>query len=89
MQPIQRLTFVRLLRPLRLRFDDEYAVTRDARIGERQQPCLDAVCQTGRVDVEAQLHCRGNFVDVLSTGTLRADGGDFNFGGGDENSEHV
>jgi hypothetical protein len=62
-----------------LRLNDHHPVGGDTTIGKRQQTLLVERRQRRSLAVEAQVHGTGHLVDVLPTGALGADGGQFDF----------
>lgn len=63
-----------------LGFDDDHAFLCDALVIEGQQALLDGFRQAGGVDIEAQMECAGNLVDILPATALGTDGAEFDFG---------
>ena len=72
-QPLDRVDTVLFLRAETLRLDHQDAVAGDALIAQRQQALLQGVVERRGRDVETQMQCGRDFVDVLATGTLCAD----------------
>ena len=75
-QARQRVGAVHLLAAVVLRLDDDHAVARDARVGQREQARLHGVGQRRGADVEAQVHRARHLVDVLPARALGADRGE-------------
>src|SRR5262252_11174383 len=63
-QTLHRLLAAHVLTAVLLRLDDDHAVARDALIPERKQSRLHRVGQRRRDDVEPQMDCARNLVDV-------------------------
>ena len=83
MQPGERFFAVALEAAVLLRLDDEHAVARDALVAGGEKPRLDVLGERRGADVEAQMHRRGDLVDVLAPRALRADRAELDFGLGD------
>lgn len=60
-------------------FDDNDAALGNALISQLHEAFLDHGRQGGRPQIKPQMHSRGHLVDILSTRTLSADGGNFDF----------
>src|SRR5262249_37890286 len=73
-QPLQRVRAVTLLRAVAVGEDHHYAVLRQARAGELLQTEANRLGERRRAAcIEAQLHGRRDFVDVLAARPGRAD----------------
>lgn len=70
---------IEFLAAVRLRFDDDRALSGDARVLQREQPHF-YICRQARIrDMKAQVDRAGYFVDVLSASALRPHRGYVNF----------
>lgn len=76
----QCVSAVLLLGAVLLGLDDQYAVTGDATVTQRQQPLLVKFGQRRGGNVEAQVHGAGHLVDILPACALRADVCQFDVG---------
>ncbi len=73
-QAIERVGAVALLGAVALRGDDQHALAGQTAAGEALEPQAHVVGQRRRVaNVEAQLHCAREFVDVLAARARGAD----------------
>jgi hypothetical protein len=83
LQPLQRVFPVLFQTPVLLGLDDEHSFPGNARIPQAQEPFLAGAGERRGADVEAQVHRRGDLVDVLASRSLRANRDDFEVAVGD------
>lgn len=78
-QALQGVLAILFLGAVLLGLDDDHPVGGDAAVAQGQQAFLVEVGQRRGADIEAQVQCAGDLVDVLPAGALGADGAQFDF----------